>query len=100
MNLANSSLHALDKCFDVRGKMTGSDPIPVRQAVSLSLSVGLVAATGESTGDLSGTVNALLARYVQDERRQTDDAALDRIIMALNGFHAEHGFLLDEFSRS
>lgn len=78
--------------------MTGSDPIPLRQAVSLSLSVDLVAATRELTDDLSGTVDALLARYVQDARRQMDDAALDEVITALNGFHAKHGFLSDEFS--
>lgn len=98
MNLANSSLRALDEYFDVRGEVTRSGPTPLRQAVSLSLSVDLVAAIKELTDDLSGTVDALLARWVQDARRRADNAALDRIITALNGSHAEHGFLSDEFS--
>ncbi len=76
-----------------------SDSTVPRQAVSLSLSVELVAAAQGLTDDLSGTVDALLAKYVHEARRSRglDDAALNEVLTALNVFHAEHGFLSDEF---
>jgi antitoxin CcdA len=78
--------------------MNQLDPAAPRQAVSLSLSTDVVAAARDLTGDLSGTVEMLLAKYVQDARRGMDDAGLAEVVVALNRFHAEHGFLSDEFS--
>ena len=74
------------------------DPDAPRQAVSLSLSRDVVAAARDLTSDLSGTVDSLLAKFVQEARRDADDAGLDEVIATLNRFHAEHGFLSDEFS--
>jgi len=78
--------------------MNRFDPTAPRQAVSLSLSRDVVAAAKDLTSDLSGIVDMLLAKYVQDARRGMDDAGLDEVLVALNRFHAEHGFLSDEFS--
>ncbi len=76
-----------------------SDSTAPRQAVSLSLSAEVVATARDLTDDLSGTVDALLAKYVHEARRNRglDDPALNEVLTALNVFHAEHGFLSDEF---
>ena len=78
--------------------MNRFDPTAPRQDVSLSLSTDVVAAARDLTGDLSGTVEMLLAKYVQDARRGIDDTGLGEVLVALNRFHSEHGFLSDEFS--
>ena len=78
--------------------MARTDLTKPRQEVSLSLSPDLVAAAQDLTGDLSGTVEMLLARYVREACRGVDDAGLSEVITALNSFHAKHGFLSDRFS--
>lgn len=78
--------------------MAHTDLTKPHQAVSLSLTADLVVAACKLTDDLSGTVEMLLARYVQEMQQNTDGAELERVLMALNSFHTEHGFLSSEFS--
>jgi antitoxin CcdA len=70
-----------------------------RKAVNLSLNTDLVSRAKDLTTNLSGTVEELLAGFVQNEeaRKQADDNALDQVISALNEFHEQHGLLSDEF---
>jgi antitoxin CcdA len=70
-----------------------------RKAVNLSLNTDLVSRAKDLTTNLSGTVEDLLAGFVQNEeaRKRADDEALDQVISALNAFHEQHGLLSDEF---
>ena len=70
-----------------------------RKPVNLSLNEDLVARAKGLTRNLSGKVEELLADFVQAEiaRKRASDEELERVIDALNEFHAEHGFLSDEF---
>jgi antitoxin CcdA len=70
-----------------------------RRAVNLSLNVDLVSRAKTMTRNLSATVEDLLADFVEREqaRQRADDAALERVLDALNEVHAKHGFLSDEF---
>jgi antitoxin CcdA len=70
-----------------------------KRAINVSLNDDLVRQAKLYTRNLSGTLEGLLEEFVTRERaRHRDgDAALDRVIGALNAFHAEHGLLSDEF---
>ena len=70
-----------------------------RRAVNLSLNADLISRAKDLTTNLSGTVEDLLAGFVQSEqaRKQADDEALEQVISALNEFHERHGLLSDEF---
>lgn len=78
--------------------MAQTNSTKLRQVVSLSLSTALVAAARDVTDDLSGTVEMLLARHVNEARHRENGDVLDQVLAALNSFHADHGFLSDEFS--
>jgi antitoxin CcdA len=71
-----------------------------RRPVNLSLSTDLLAQVREVTPNLSATVETLLGDYLQSARQQREDEQrkLDGVIDAVNGLHARHGFLSDEFS--
>ena len=73
---------------------------PTRQPVNLSLDPVLVRRAKTLTRNLSGTVEALLADFVAREEaaRRAEDARSSRVVAALNGLHAEHGSLADDFS--
>ncbi|WP_376089550.1 type II toxin-antitoxin system CcdA family antitoxin [Roseomonas sp. CCTCC AB2023176] len=72
-----------------------------RRPVNLSLNEDLVTRARMLTTNLSGTVEALLATFVQEEqkRRRRDDAVLRDVLAAVSAFHEEHGLLSDEFSK-
>lgn len=71
-----------------------------RRAVNLSINEDLLSRARSLTGNLSGTVEELLAGYVQNEqaRRRAEDESIDQVVSALNAFHERCGFLSDEFS--
>ncbi|MFC3127750.1 type II toxin-antitoxin system CcdA family antitoxin [Pseudoroseomonas globiformis] len=71
-----------------------------KRAVNLSLNDELVRQARLYTGNLSGTLEILLEDFVARERARLrqEDAALDRVVLALGAFHAEQGLLSDEFS--
>lgn len=78
----------------------GYDRTASKRAINVSLNEDLVRQAKVFTRNLSGTLEDLLGDFVERERarRRDEDAALDRVIDALNAFHAEHGLLSDEFS--
>ena len=71
-----------------------------KRAINVSLNDDLVRQAKLYTRNLSGTLEDLLDDFVTRERARgrDEDAALDRVIGALNAFHAEHGLLSDDFS--
>ena len=71
-----------------------------RKPVNLSLSEKLVERARRVTPNLSGTVETLLTKFVQEAeaKRRADDVLLDQVIAALNAHHEEHGFLSEEFN--
>ena len=73
---------------------------PSRQPVNLSLDPILVRRAKGLTRNLSGTVEALLAEFVEraEAARRAEDARSARVVAALNGLRAEHGSLADDFS--
>lgn len=83
---------------NVAGKVCYDRSAP-RRAVNLSLNEDLLVRARALTRNLSGTVEELLAGYLQQEqaRRREEDARLDGVVLALNAFHERHGFLSDEF---
>ena len=81
-------------------QMARYDPNAPRRAVNLSLNEDLVAQAKGLTPNLSGTVEALLAGFVERERERlrTEDEALEAVVTAVNAFHEKHGFISDDFS--
>ena len=71
-----------------------------KRAINVSLNGDLVRQARLYTRNLSGTLEDLLGDFIVRERarRRDEDAALDRVVGALNAFHTEHGLLSDEFS--
>jgi antitoxin CcdA len=71
-----------------------------RRPVNLSINEDLLSRAKALTRNLSGTVEELLAGYVQQEqaRKRAEDERLDQIVSALNAFHERSRFLADEFS--
>jgi len=82
------------------GELGGYDRAAPRRAVNLSLNADLLMRAKALTKNLSGTVEDLLAAFVQQAtaRQRDEDERLDAVISALNAFHDRHGFLSDEFS--
>lgn len=74
-------------------------PDAARRPVNLSLNEDLVARARGLTRNLSATVEAMLAAFVEEEtaRRRQADAELDAVIDAINARHEAHGLLSDEF---
>jgi post-segregation antitoxin (ccd killing protein) len=72
-----------------------------RQAVNLSLPAELVERARACTGNLSGTVEELLAGFVarEEARRRDEDERLARTLEALNGMVREHGSFGEDLSR-
>ena len=78
----------------------GYDRTAPRQAVNLSLNKDLVRRANRLTGNLSGTVETLLAEFVEREhaRRRTKDSGVDGVVAGLNCLCAAHGSIADDFS--
>ena len=81
------------------GAAMSYDRTASKRAINVSLNDDLVRQAKLYTRNLSGTLEDLLDDFVTRERarRRDEDAALDRVIGALNAFHSEHGLLSDEF---
>lgn len=71
-----------------------------RQAVNLSLPADLVERARACTGNLSGTVEDLLAGFVarEEARRRAEDERTRRVVTALGRLMQEDGTIADEFS--
>jgi post-segregation antitoxin (ccd killing protein) len=83
-----------------KGVPMGHDGKAKRQAVNLSLPSDLVQRARACTGNLSGTVEELLAEFVarEEARRRDEDERLTRTLTALNRMIEEHGTVADELS--
>ena len=81
------------------GAAMSFDRTASKRAINVSLNDDLVRQAKLYTRNLSGTLEELLDDFVTRERarRHDEDAALDRVVGALNAHHAEHGLLSDEF---
>lgn len=71
-----------------------------RKAVNLSINEDLLARAKMATRNLSGTVEELLAGFIQNDeaRKRAEDTKLIEVLDALATFHDQHGFMSDEFS--
>ena len=76
------------------------DRTALKRAVNVSLNEDLVRQARRFTRNLSATLEDLLAAFVDQEerRRRDDDVRLGGLLDRVNRFHAEAGFLSDEFS--
>ncbi len=72
-----------------------------RRPVNLSLNPVLVARARGLTGNLSATVETLLAGFVEAEEQRARDAdrEFNAVIDALDALHDRIGLLSDEFSQ-
>ena len=71
-----------------------------KRPINVSLNVELVRQARGFTGNLSGTLEALLREFVAREqaRRDAEDETVARVIDGLDAYHRRHGLLSDEFS--
>jgi antitoxin CcdA len=71
-----------------------------KRAVNLTLNVDLVTQAKAFTGNLSGTIEALLADYVaqQQQARLSRQQAADACVAYWNEVHAAEGSFADEHS--
>lgn len=78
----------------------GHDRHPTKRPVNLSLNDVLVREARGLTANLSETVEALLADFVDAEKkkRASAEAQVEALIAASNQFLATHGAFGDEFS--
>lgn len=78
----------------------GHDRKGAKRPVNLSLDEELVRLARSMTPNLSETVEALLAGYIEAERarRAEADRRIDALVAASNGFIAAHGAFGDKFS--
>jgi antitoxin CcdA len=78
----------------------GHDRRPAKRPVNLSLNEDLVREAKGLTSNLSDTVEALLAGFVETEKRKRAeaDAQVAALVAASNRFIAAHGAFGDEFS--
>ena len=78
----------------------GYDRTASKRTINVSLNGDLVRQAQSHTDDLDNTLETLLADFVNREQlqRQARNAAIDQTICALDSFHAEHGYLSDEFT--
>jgi antitoxin CcdA len=78
----------------------GYDRTAPKRAINVTINADLLAQARRYTRNVSGTVEDLLAGFVEAERarRQAEDARLARIMETVNRFHAEHGHLSDDFA--
>jgi len=69
-----------------------------RISVTLSLDAGLLRRAEDLTGDLSATVETLLAGFVARERARPDASRDSPVLAGLDQLRAHHGSLADDFS--
>ena len=71
-----------------------------KRPVNMTLSENLVLEARKLTGNLSETVDQLLAEFVATRRAESDERErrIDATIAMLNDLHDRHGGLGDEFS--
>ncbi|WP_165694162.1 type II toxin-antitoxin system CcdA family antitoxin [Teichococcus deserti] len=78
----------------------GYDRNAPKRAINVTINADLLTQARAYTRNVSGTLEELLAAYVEQERarRRAEDAAIDRVVDGANRFQAANGFLSDEFS--
>lgn len=78
----------------------GYDRTAPKRAINVTINADLLSQARAYTRNVSGTLEELLAGFVEQERarRRAEDVALDRVVAGANRFHAQHGHLSDEFS--
>jgi antitoxin CcdA len=77
----------------------GYDRTVARKAFNLTLNPDLVRRARGLTRNLSGTIEALLAEFIEREhaRRVAEDQHLNEVIDTTNVLHEKTGLLSDEF---
>jgi antitoxin CcdA len=78
----------------------GYDRNAPKRAINVTINADLLTQARAYTRNVSGTLEDLLAGFVEQERarRRAEDARLDRVVEGANRFHAQYGYLSDEFS--
>jgi post-segregation antitoxin (ccd killing protein) len=71
-----------------------------KRPVNLTLNADLVAQVRDTTDNLSGVVEKLLAEYLEQQRlaRLSRHRVSEATSAAWNAFNSEHGSIADEFS--
>jgi antitoxin CcdA len=84
----------------VRRTEAGYDVEAPKKRVNITINGDLVRVAQAYTDNLSGTIEALLASWVQSERRrQEDDREHQRkVVAAWNDFDERHGRFADEWN--
>ncbi|CBS85457.1 type II toxin-antitoxin system CcdA family antitoxin [Azospirillum lipoferum] len=79
----------------------GYDAQASKQRVDITLNEDLLRLAQGYTDNLSGTIETLLAAWMQDERRKRDDDPAHRrkVVAAWNAFDEKHGRFADEWNR-
>jgi antitoxin CcdA len=78
----------------------GYDRNAPKRAINVTINADLLTQARAYTRNVSGTLEDLLAAFVEQERarRRAEDARLDGVVEGANRFHAQHGHLSDDFS--
>jgi antitoxin CcdA len=78
----------------------GYDRTAAKQAIDVTVNEDLVRQARKLTQNLSGTIEALLASFVEQEtaRRAVQDERVAAITSGLNQIRERHGSLADDFS--
>jgi antitoxin CcdA len=74
-------------------------PASPKRPVNLSLSDALVNEAKRFTDNLSGTIEGLMAQFVQTKRQEqvSRQEAADRLCQGWNEYAAKHGSFADEY---
>ena len=77
----------------------GFDHAAAKQTISVTLNGDLLCQAGHYTGDLSTTLEMLLAEFVRQQEacRSRDDAALAQLLNELDAIHEKYGLLSEEY---
>lgn len=80
---------------------TGYDTEAPKKRVNITVNEDLVRAAQAYTDNLSGTIELLLASWMQAERRKREDDLEHRkkVVAAWNAFDEKHGCFADEWNR-
>lgn len=78
---------------------TYSYPASPKRPVNLSLSDALVNEAKQFTDNLSGTIEGLMAQFVQTKKQEqmSRQEAVDQLCQDWNDFTAKHGSFADEY---
>lgn len=84
----------------LRGARLGYDPDAAKRRVNLTLNADLLRVAQCYTDNLSGTIETLLASWMQAERsrQEADQEHRRKVIAAWNDFDARHGRFADDWN--